>query len=163
VRGVLLGLDRLIRERPRQGTDEIRGGIERITAGAHALRELSLLAVARSEGLPLAAQDAADAQTIIGAEGTPTNVRLGVAEGTDDDALRDRVGALLVYWRRLGESPLTERATAGVCRVVIRSLEEIASELGPASDVMLPGGPGDGGREHAGEQREQHEPALGRE
>ena len=163
VRGVLLGLDRLIRDRPRRGTDEIRGGIERITAGAHALRELSLLAVARSEGLPLAAQDAADAQTIIGAEGTPTNVRLGMAEGTDDDALRDRVRALLVYWRRLGESPLTERATAGVCRVVIRSLEEIASELGPAADVVLPSRPRDGVGEHAAEQREQHEPALGRE
>ncbi|MFC9559782.1 dynamin family protein [Agromyces sp. NPDC056965] len=163
VRGVLLGLDRLIRERPRERVDEIRGGIERITVGAHALRELSLLAVARSEGLPLAAQDAADAQTIIGADGTPAHVRLGAAEGTDDEALRERVGALLTHWRRLAESPLTDRAAVGVCRVVIRSLEEIASDLGPAPDVMLAGGPRDGAREHAGEQREQHEPALGGE
>lgn len=160
VRGVLLGLDRLIRERPRAGTDEIRGGIERITAGAHALRELSLLAIARSEGLPLAAQDAADAQTIIGAKGTPIHTRLGVAETTGDDELRDRATALLVHWRRLGESPLTDRAAVGVCRVVIRSLEEIVSELRPAADVVLAGGPRDGAREHAGEQREQHETAL---
>ncbi|WP_157002780.1 dynamin family protein [Agromyces laixinhei] len=161
VRGVLLGLDQLIREKPREGTEEIRGGIERITAGAHALRELSLLASARSEGLPLTAQDAEDAQTIIGAKGTPTHVRLGMAENATGDSLRDRVDDLLVHWRRLAESPLTDRAAVGACRVVIRSLEEIASELRPAADVVLPGGPGDGAGEHAREQRDQHEPALG--
>lgn len=163
VRGVLLGLERLIRERPRERADEILGGIERITAGAHALRELSLLAVARSEGLPLTSEDAANAQTIIGADGTPAHVRLGAAEAADDDALRGRLNAALVHWRRLSESPLTDRAAASVCRVVIRSLEEIASELRPAADVMLPSGPRDGVREHAPEQRQQHEPALGGE
>ncbi|MGW9629414.1 dynamin family protein [Agromyces sp. NPDC055520] len=167
VRGVLLELDAIIREHPRDGVEELRGGIERITAGAHALRELSLMAVARSEGLPLAEQDAAQAQTIVGAKGTPARVRVGLAETAGDDEVRERVGALLVHWRRLGESPLTDRAAVNVCRVVVRSLEQIASEfgsaseLGSAADVVLPGGPGDGARQHAREQREQHEPALG--
>lgn len=161
VRGVLLGLDKLVRDHPRDGTEQIRGGIERLTAGAHSLRELSLLASARSEGLPLPAEDAAAAETIIGAKGTPAHIRLGLSESADDGVLRDRVEALLAYWRRLSESPLTERAAVGACRVVIRSLEEIASELRPAADVVLSGGPRDGTGQHAPQQREEHESAFG--
>ncbi|GAA1801437.1 dynamin family protein [Agromyces neolithicus] len=163
VRGVLLGLERLLRERPRSGTEEIRGGIERITAGAHALRELSLLASVRSDGLPLSAQDAAAAQTIIGAQGTPTHLRLGIPESADTGTRSERVDALREYWRRLSESPLTDRAAVGACRVVIRSLDEIASQLRPAADVMLAGGPRDGTREHAPQQGDEHEPAFGGE
>jgi hypothetical protein len=161
VRGVLLGLDKLVRESPREGTEQIRGGIERITAGAHALRELSLLASARSDGLPLSAQDTAAAQTIIGAQGTPAHIRLGLAESADYSVRSDRVGALLAYWRRLSESPLTDRAAVGACRVVIRSLDEIASELRPAANVVLSGRPRDGARQDAQQQGEEHEPALG--
>jgi hypothetical protein len=161
VRGVLLGLDKLVRESPREGTAQIRGGIERITAGAHALRELSLLASARSDGLPLSAQDAAAAETIIGAKGTPTHIRLGLSESADNSMRSDRVEDLLAYWRRLSESPLTDRAAVGACRVVIRSLEEIASELRPATNVVLSGGPRDGARQHAPEQREDYESAFG--
>ena len=41
---MLLALEKLIRDRPRDGADEIRAGIERISAAAHTLRELALLA-----------------------------------------------------------------------------------------------------------------------
>ena len=67
-----------IRDRPRDGADAIRAGIERIAASAHALRELSLLATARAEGLPLPDADAADAQLIIGGKGTAAHLRLGL-------------------------------------------------------------------------------------
>ncbi|HET6672747.1 MAG TPA: dynamin family protein [Agromyces sp.] len=161
VRGALLGLERLLRERPRTGTEEIRGGIERITATAHALRELSLLASARSDGLPLSAQDAAAAQTIIGAQGTPTHVRLGVPASSDTTTRRARVDELLAYWRRLSESPLTDRAAMGACRVVIRSLDEISSGLGAPANVVLAGGPRDGTGQHAPQQGDEHERAFG--
>ncbi|MFD4420534.1 dynamin family protein [Agromyces sp. NPDC058484] len=160
VRGVLLGLERLMRQSPREGTEQIRGGIERIAAGAHALRELSLLATARSEGLPLSAQDAAAAQTIIGANGTPTHIRLGLPESADTRTRSERVDALLDYWRRLSESPLTDRAAVGACRVVIRSLDEMASDLGPAANVVLSGGPRHGAGQHAPQQSEEHEAAF---
>ncbi len=183
VRGVLLSLEKLVRENPRDGVDEIRSGIERISATAHTLRELSLLASARSEGLPLTDQDSADAQLIIGGKGTPAHVRLGLPEDADRDTMRERVETKLAHWRRLAESPLTERAATGVCRVVIRSLDEIASEitpvveepappesdvaaaddaLVPAADVVLPGGPGDGLGHGAAEEGEQHKSRLGR-
>lgn len=190
VRGVLLALEKLIRENPREGVDEIRAGIERISATAHTLRELSLLARARSEGLPLSEADAADAQVIIGGAGTLAAERLGLPEDADSTAMRECVDAKLAHWRRLAESPLTERAAVTVCFVVIRSLDEIASDLAPAApptpllaasddgsaesevgaddalvpaaDVMLTGGPGHGLGHDAAEQGEQDKPRLRR-
>jgi hypothetical protein len=189
VRGVLLGLEKLVRESPREGTDEIRAGIERISATAHTLRELALLARARSEGLPLPDEDAADAQVIIGGSGTLAAVRLGMPEDADNGAMRERVEAKLAHWRRLAESPLTERAAVSVCFVVIRSLDEIAEDLAPAPqkaalaasdedstgsevsgaddafvtapDVVLAGGPGHGLGHDAAQQSEHDEPRLG--
>ncbi len=176
VRGVLLQLEKLIRDRPRDGTDALRAGIERISASAHALRELSLLATSRGEGLPLDEADAADAQLILGGKGTSAHLRLGLREHADDETLRRRVDDKLAYWRSLAESPLTDRAAAGVCRVVIRSLDQIASDVAvtpsevaaaddvvvSAPDVVLPSGPGDGLREDGGEQGEQDQTGLRR-
>ena len=166
LRGVLLALEKLIRDNPREGADEIRAGIERISAAAHTLRELALLASARSDGLPLPDEDAAEAQLIIGGSGTVAHLRLGLPEDADAEAIRQRVEERLTYWRRLAESPLTERGAVSVCRVVVRSLDQVAAEVAPsvaelaptesdvapaddslvdaAADVVLPGGPGDG-------------------
>jgi hypothetical protein len=180
LRGVLLGLEKLIRENPRDGAEDIRAGIERISAAAHTLRELALLASARSEeGLPLPPEDAAEAQLIAGGSGTPAHTRLGLPDDADPQTMREQVDARLAYWRTLMESPLTERAAVGVAQVVIRSLDEISSDLTPdpvatsevapaddavasAADVMLAGGPGDRGREGAEQEGDEHEPRLGR-
>ncbi len=175
VRGVLLELEKLARDRPIQGADAIHAGIERIAASAHELRELSMLAGARAEGLPLGEADAADAEVILGGKGTSAHLRLGL-DHADDEAIRERVGAKLAHWRGLAESPLTDRAAAGVCRVVIRSLDQIASDVAvpasevsaaddsvvPAPDVVLPGGPGDRLGEDAGDQGEQNQTRLRR-
>ena len=167
VRGVLDGLDRLVREKPREGAAAVVAGIERIYATAHTLRELSLLARARASGLPLRADDAALAERIIGGKGTPIPARLDLDEGAQTNVLRQRVDEQLVHWRTLAQSPLTERATVEVCRVVIRSLEEMASELGTAvgsdgtsADVDAPGRPGDGAGEGADQQTQQHQGDL---
>jgi hypothetical protein len=192
VRGVLLGLERLIRENPRPGDDAVRTGIERISATAHTLRELTLLARARSEGLPVSEADSVDAQRIIGAAGTLAAVRLGLPEGADAGAMRARLEDELAHWRGLAESPLTERAAVSVCFVVIRSLEEIAGDLAPitaasvaasenalmtpagsevpaaddafasALDVDLASGPGHRLGHDAEQQRQQDEPRLAR-
>ena len=183
LRGVLLALEKLIRESPRDGVDEIRAGIEKISTAAHTLRELALLADARSEeGLALSAQDAAEAQLIVGGSGTPAHVRLGLPENADAETMRAQVDAKLAAWRSLAESPLTERAAVGVCRVVIRSLDEISADLGPAvepaspasevaaaddplvgaADVVLPGRPGDGLGESAEQEGDQSKSRLGR-
>ncbi|HBR90243.1 MAG TPA: GTP-binding protein, partial [Microbacterium sp.] len=147
IRGVLDGLERVLADFPRDDVDDVRGGIERIRATAHSLRELSVLARARADGLPLAPSDADEAERIIGGKGTAPTVRLGVGDDATDDDMRAEVDRLLDRWRALGQSPLTERSAFEVCRVVTRSLEEIASVLPAVSGtphVVLAGGPGEG-------------------
>ena len=167
VRGVLDGLEQVLREHPREGTREILGGIERIRATAHTLRELSLLSQARASGLPLRSTDATLAERIIGGEGTAPTARLGLEEDADEALIQEEADSQLAYWRSLSQSPLTERAAVEVCRVVIRSLEQIASEdVGSAAgraDVDLAGGPAEGVGEGAEEQSEDGEAALGDE
>lgn len=181
VRGVLLGLEKLVEASPREGVEAIRAGIERISATAHTLRELTLLARARSEGLPLSSQDSTDAQLIIGGSGTLAHVRLGLPEDADAGRMRECVDDKLAHWRGLAESPLTERAAVGVCFVVIRSLEEIVAGLAPVAapsasdssevaasddalvtppDVVLTGGPGHGFGHDSTQERKQDEAGL---
>jgi len=137
VRGVLLGLQKLVRENPRNGDEAIVAGIEQIHARVHGLRELTMLARARSEGLPLSDEDTADAQIVLGAAGTSAAVRLGLADDADAATLRARAEEKLAHWRAVAESPLTERAAVGVCLVVIRSLDEIAADLARAEPRRL--------------------------
>ncbi|MBW9111996.1 dynamin family protein [Microbacterium ureisolvens] len=164
VRGVLDALQTLLREKPRDGADAVLGGVERIYASAHTLRELSLLSRARSSGLPLSRLDAEEAERIIGGSGPSPAARLGLPETATTAESRVRVDELLARWRTLSESPLAERATVEVARSVIRSLEEVASELvavgAGASDVVLAGGPLEGAVERAEQEREEGEGPL---
>lgn len=155
VRAVLDGLDRLLRERPHEDASPILGGIERIQATAHGLRELSLLSEARVAGLPLPPDRATAAVRIVGGDGTEATARLGLPDDAAPAAVSDALAHELDQWRALSHSPLTERAGIEVCRVVIRSLEALASDLGtggtdnPLTDVVLPRRPLEGTREGA--------------
>ncbi|MET0672339.1 MAG: dynamin family protein [Microbacterium pygmaeum] len=166
VRGVLGTLERLLKDDPRPGSDDVLAGIERIHATTHTLRELSLLSKARSSGLPLEDEDAAVAERIIGGAGATASVRLGLPEDADQEQLRESSVEQLAYWRAYSQSPLTERASVEVARTVIRSLEEIASEVGaprvgdPSSDVVSASGPGESASEGAEQESEEGERDL---
>ncbi|WP_309127700.1 dynamin family protein [Microbacterium sp.] len=165
-RGVVLQLDTLIRQRPRSGIDAIRAGIERFEASAHTLRELSLLARARADGLPLPAEDAAEAQRIVGAHGVTPQRRLGLTDDAEPSQIAERTMEGIDRWRALAESPLLTRDAVAVCAVVVRSLSAVVSEIGagrdlrPATDVVPAGRPGDGTGQDAAQQGEQHEAGL---
>ncbi|MGP3535708.1 dynamin family protein [Microbacterium sp. RD1] len=146
-RGVLQGVEQLIRERPRPGADAVLGGIERIVARSHDLRELALLADLRTATVSLSPREVAEAERILGGEGTAVTARLGLRD-TATPAERDaRVDELLARWRALSESPVSDRYTAHLCRMIVRSVEGVASEAAAgraargASDVVLSGGP----------------------
>lgn len=166
VRGVLSGIERVLRDAPREGDQAIAAGIERINATAHTMRELSLLSRARQGGLPLPEAASLEAQRIIGGDGAADRARVGLGEEATNDDLRARVDELVAKWRTLAQSPLTERAGAEVCRVVIRSLEEIASHLsalgpgGTAAHVDPAGGPAQRRGHSADEQGEEDEDRL---
>ena len=58
-----------------------------------------------------------------------------VLESAGVQAQREQVATKVAHWRRLAASPLTETATAGVCRVVLRSLAEISARIDPVPGV----------------------------
>lgn len=160
VRAVLDGLDKLLRERPHDDADHIIAGIERIQATAHGLRELTLLSTLRVGDLTLPAAEASSVVRIIGGLGTTTEARLGLPDGHDPATVRERADQELTRWRARSQSPLLDRASLEVGRVVIRSLEEVVSEIGPrrahgaAADVVLLSSPVDGAGEGPGDERQ---------
>lgn len=138
-RGVLQGIDQVIRERPRPGTDAVLGSIERITARSHDLRELALLADLRTSPVSLSEAETAEGERILGGSGVSASARLGLPE-TATRADRDaQVAALLARWRAQSESPLNDRYTAHLCRMIVRSVEGIAAEAagGRAAESVL--------------------------
>lgn len=164
-RAVAQGLTALLRERPRVGADPLRAGIERIETGSHALRELSLLSAARVGALAVPAGAGPEAVRLSGGDGAAVTTRLGLARGADAATVAGAIRSALARWRVMGQSPLADRATVETCRVVTRSLEEMASHLagGAAADIVLPGGPGDAAAGRAGQQRSEREDRLGDE
>ena len=92
--------------------------------------------------------DAVEAERIIGGSGTAVAARLGLTDSARTDEVRETLASSLAKWRTLSESPLSDRATIEICRVVIRSLEGIASQVGAApgadrstADVVAAGSP----------------------
>ncbi|MFE1645820.1 dynamin family protein [Microbacterium sp. P01] len=147
-RVVVEGVEALLRDDPRAGSDRVLASLERVTANSHDLRELDLLASLRTSGSDLSDDDAVQAERIVGGAGTPALSRLGLPDLATTVQIHDRVEELLARWRSLAEAPLSDRRTVELCRVVVRSLEGAASELGvgrrsdrSAPDVVLAGGP----------------------
>lgn len=145
-RGVLQGVEQVVRERPRPGADAVLGGIERIVSRSHELRELTLLADLRTSSVALSPADVAEGERVLGGLGISASARLGLPETARPEERTARIGALLSRWRALGESPINDRYTAHLCRMVVRSIEGIASEVaarsaGAADDVVFASGP----------------------
>jgi len=143
VYGALPGLEAVLREHPRPGSDVLLAEIERIFATTHSLRELGALSRTRAGGYTLSPELLQEAERIVGGSGAAALIRLGLDESADAAAVRERADVLLTRWRGIAESPLTERGAVGLCHTVIRSLEQVASfdggvVLSMADDVVLP-------------------------
>ncbi|KAE8762645.1 dynamin family protein [Georgenia thermotolerans] len=129
-RTTLVGLEALLRERPRPGTERLAAEVERVQAGAHEFRELRLLATARTSGLPVPAALAAEAERLVGGAGVGAARRLGLGDDAAPGEVREQALAALRRWRALAANPLTDRATAAVCEVVVRSCEALVAAAG---------------------------------
>lgn len=168
-RTALAGVEALVRERPRAGSERLAGSIERIQANAHQFRELRLLATARTEGLGLPAELQAEAERLIGGNGVSESLRLGLSDSASSDEVRQVAGERLQYWRALAASPMTDRATAEICSVVIRSCEAaLAASAGTSGQrvmarLVLHAEPAPGSRKDTDDGRDQGEHELGPE
>lgn len=125
----LLGLDRLLRTRPRAEAAVLAGEVERILAGAHEFREVRLLAALRTPLLSLPRDAVKEAERLLGGGGAEPVERLGAEPGEGVAELRERAAEALRRWHARAASPVTDRATADACRVVIRSCEGLLARL----------------------------------
>ncbi|WP_336645832.1 GTPase [Microbacterium sp. USHLN186] len=174
-RGVVMQVQALLRRSPREGSERVEARIERFAASAHALRELELLALARSRGLPVPPEHRTAAERILGGQGPDPRARLGLDAGATDADVAAAASSLVDRWRMLAAGPLASRETTAVCGAVVRSLEEVLAtgEVGSAGsavralqsapDVHMTSRPGDGPGHDGGEQGEQDERRLRRE
>ncbi|WP_448809649.1 dynamin family protein [Agromyces bauzanensis] len=132
-RTALAALGAIIRQRPTPHSADLASAIERLEANAHELRELSLLSEARTTGIGLQPEQAADAERLIGGSGTAVTSRLGLPDDApDEDVHRAAVDALR-RWRMLLGSPLLDRAGLEACQVVTRTCEALVVEAAPTS------------------------------
>jgi hypothetical protein len=128
-RSALLALDSVLRGDPRADIGPLRGDVERILAGAHEFAELRLLSALRSGAVNLPKAELDEAERLLGGSGGAPEVRLGQPPGSGADELRQAALEALARWHRRAENPLSGRAVADACRVVVRSCEGMVARL----------------------------------
>jgi hypothetical protein len=128
-RSALLAVERVLREEPRPGSDQLIGEVERIVAGAHEFREQRLLAALRSGAVRLPAPVLAEAARLLGEDGAAAALRLGLDATARPEELRAAALESLGRWRRRAENPLSSRAVVDACQVVVRSCEGLLVRL----------------------------------
>ncbi|HEU0129266.1 MAG TPA: dynamin family protein, partial [Pseudonocardiaceae bacterium] len=132
-RSALLALDSVLHGDTRADTGPLLGDVERILAGAHEFAELRLLSVLRSGAVDLPKAELDEAERLLGGSGAAPEVRLGQPAGSKADELRQAALEALTRWHRRAENPLSGRATADACRVVVRSCEGMMARLASES------------------------------
>lgn len=128
-RSALLALEFVLRAEPRPGSDRLAAELDRTVAGAHEFRELRLMAALRSGRTRLPAALEAEAQRLIGMEGTDVSTRLAADEQATGAQLWTLGAQALDRWLEHAENPLFSHAQQGAARTVVRSCEGMLAEL----------------------------------
>ncbi|MDQ3765177.1 MAG: dynamin family protein [Actinomycetota bacterium] len=130
-RSALLALDSVLHGDTRVSSGPLRGEVERILAGAHEFAELRMLSALRSGAITLPKAELDEAERLLGGSGATTVARLGQPPGSGADEQRQAALEALARWRRRAENPVSGRAVADACRVVVRSCEGMVARLDP--------------------------------
>ena len=128
-RSALMALDSVLHGDTRADVGPLLGEVERILAGAHEFAELRLLSALRSGVITLPKAERDDAERLLGGSGGAPEVRLGQPPGSGHNELRQAALEALARWHRRAENPLSGRAAADACRVVVRSCEGMVARL----------------------------------
>jgi hypothetical protein len=128
-RSALLTVDFVLRREPSPQGRSLLAEVERILAGSHEFAEMRLLAAIRSSAVTFPDAYRAEAERLLGANGTVPGRRLGLVDDTDPGSLRAVALEALERWRRLSENPVFPRAFADAARTVVRSCEGILHAL----------------------------------
>ena len=133
-RSALLAADFVLRREPAAGARGLLAEVERILAGTHEFVEMRLLGAIRSAAVTIPEAHRAEAERLLGGDGTTPAQRLGLGQEAGVRALYEEALTTLDRWRRLSENPVYPRAFTDAARTVVRSCEGIVH--------VLPDGPG---------------------
>lgn len=128
-RSALIAVEAVLRREPRPAAAALAAEVERVVAGAHEFAELRLLADLRTRVVRVPKDLVAEAERLLGGDGSAPAQRLGMPANTDPSELRTAALDALDRWRRRAESPLTNRALANAARIIVRSCEGILARL----------------------------------
>lgn len=129
-RSALAALESLLRTEPRPGAKELVARLEQVLANAHEFRELRLSAALLGGRVRFESGLVAEANRLIGGDGTSLAARLGVEHDAGGDELWDRASAAVGRWQELAEDPVYGADQRRAARVVVRSCEGMLAELG---------------------------------
>ena len=124
----------LRRELDGLGPDAVALGeeVEAALHDAHELDEMRLLADLRGGWRPdIGARRVADADRLLGGEGTAATARLGLSESSDTETVREAALAGVREWRQIESDPGLGHAEVTAARTVIRSIEGLLHDLEP--------------------------------
>jgi hypothetical protein len=124
-RSALRSLEAIIERFEVPEASELAGEIERITAGAHGVAELGLLAQLRSGALDVRPEEAETIERLIGSEGDGVTARLGLPDDASTTDTRRVLVAELTRWQERAEDPLASRAVVDASRAVVRVCERL--------------------------------------
>ena len=103
--------------------DDLRGGVERIRAGAHAFVEDATLTRVRSGELRLDDDRRAELDRLLGGSGHDDAARLGLEGGAAPDDVAAAAWEALRRWQRVAGHPLYDREVTDAAQVAVRTLE----------------------------------------
>jgi hypothetical protein len=129
VRSALVGLAMVLRAQPRPPGRKLAADAERVIAGLHDLRELRLLASMDAGRLALPEELAAQAERLVGGQGTEPAERLAVDYEASDGQLRDAAFDALGTWQTQAANPVLDTESRQAARIVVRSCEGILAGL----------------------------------
>jgi hypothetical protein len=124
-RSGLLAVEAVARAEPRPGSEELLGAVEQITAGAHELAELQLLATLRAGSVELKPAELEAMERLVGGDGAAVTARLGLPPDASADEVRAKASAELARWQKRAESPMASREVADAARHLVRTCEAI--------------------------------------
>jgi hypothetical protein len=124
-RSGILAVEAVARADARPGSDALLAEVEQITAGAHELAELQLLASLRAGNVDAKPDDLEAMERLVGGEGATVPQRLGLSVDADPDAIRAAAAGELARWQKRAESPMASREVADASRLLVRTCEAI--------------------------------------
>ncbi|MCP2262428.1 hypothetical protein LX15_006165 [Streptoalloteichus tenebrarius] len=128
-RSALLALELVLEREPHPTAGRLAAELERVVASAHEVRELHALGNLTSGRTALSPELTAEADRLLGGQGTEVAVRLGMAEPPSPADLHAATTNALLRWQRQAENPLLDQHDRGLVATVVRTCEGILADL----------------------------------